>query len=159
MPSRPPCTIERFFDHHAKRIVPIGESGCLFWLGDHTRYYGLVKIRGEGKQAAHRVAYRACFGEIPEGHVVRHRCDVPCCINPHHLIAGTQVENVQDMVDRQRQSRGSQRPLAKLNEDAVRAIKSLLRDGLSQSEVADIFSVSQSKICRINTGKSWSHIE
>jgi len=39
---------------------------------------------------------------IPDGHVVRHRCDNPPCINPEHLITGTQGQNIQDMIDRGR---------------------------------------------------------
>jgi hypothetical protein len=34
--------------------------------------------------------------------VVRHTCDNPACINPAHLVKGSQKENVSDMLQRQR---------------------------------------------------------
>ncbi|SDW62951.1 HNH endonuclease [Litoreibacter albidus] len=32
----------------------------------------------------------------PAGEVVRHRCNNRRCINPDHLVAGTQLENIED---------------------------------------------------------------
>lgn len=46
--------------------------------------------------------YEEHHGEIPDGLVVRHTCDNPPCINPDHLIIGTQAQNIQDMIDRGR---------------------------------------------------------
>lgn len=34
--------------------------------------------------------------------IARHSCDNPRCINPEHLVIGTQQDNVQDMMDRGR---------------------------------------------------------
>jgi hypothetical protein len=50
----------------------------------------------------HRYAYELTYGPIPEGEVVRHRCDNPPCCNPAHLIAGTQKENIADAIGRGR---------------------------------------------------------
>lgn len=51
---------------------------------------------------AHRMAWEAVFGAIPDGMVVRHRCDNPPCINVEHLELGTQAQNQQDVVLRGR---------------------------------------------------------
>ena len=48
----------------------------------------------------HRRVYYEATGELPE--VVRHKCDNPRCINPEHLEGGTQVDNMQDCVKRNR---------------------------------------------------------
>lgn len=48
----------------------------------------------------HRKVHYEHTGELPE--VVRHVCDNPRCINPEHLVSGTQKDNVQDMLTKGR---------------------------------------------------------
>lgn len=48
----------------------------------------------------HRKVYYEATGDWPE--VVRHKCDNPRCINPDHLEGGTQLDNVQDCIKRNR---------------------------------------------------------
>jgi hypothetical protein len=80
-----------------------GRSHLLAYPCAHKRV-----ASGEPRQVT---AWRFCWelhnGAIPEGLVVRHRCDnggAPVrCVNPAHLVLGTQGENVEDMW-RRRQS-------------------------------------------------------
>ena len=44
------------------------------------------------------------YGEITQP-VLRHTCDNSWCINPDHLIQGTQLDNIQDMESRGRHSK------------------------------------------------------
>jgi hypothetical protein len=64
---------------------------------------GYTRFRSEtlGVVAAHRWSALAHHGAISEP-VVRHRCDVRCCVRPDHLLVGTQAQNVADMVRRGR---------------------------------------------------------
>lgn len=73
-----------------QRIDRSGE--CWIWTGSRTKDgYGRV-----GDHYVHRLAYIEAHGEIPDGWVVMHSCDVPACVNPEHLIAGTQRDNIRD---------------------------------------------------------------
>jgi len=54
-------------------------------------YIDGVRVR----RLAHRLAYETWVGPIPDGHVVDHLCFNKGCIEPTHLEAVTQRENVQ----------------------------------------------------------------
>lgn len=151
--------VENFFRHHDHRIAPVSESGCWIWMGDlQSQGYGVAKLRGV-RHLAHRLAYQASGGEIPEDHYVRHTCDVPCCVNPAHLLTGTQSENMADMKARGRQSRGERRPLAKLTESDVRRIRDAVLAGATQAQIAEQFGVTKGRISLIKNRKRWSHVE
>jgi hypothetical protein len=98
-----------------KRIAPAARfwakvakgDGCWLWTASvFENGYGLFHC-DERNVKAHRFAYELCVGPIPEGLEVRHRCDVPRCVNPDHLEVGTHAENMADMVRRGRVARGA----------------------------------------------------
>jgi DNA invertase Pin-like site-specific DNA recombinase len=107
---------------------------------------------------AHRVSYETNVGPIPAGHVIRHTCDNPPCINPAHLVTGTQRDNEQDKTDRGRRPLGSATAQAKLSERDVGIIRLRLSQGLTQDKIAAEFSVSRSLIYRIAKGAIWKGI-
>ena len=54
---------------------------------------------------AHRIAFeREWSVKLKPGQVVRHTCDNPGCVNPLHLMLGTQSDNIKDAVIRGRHS-------------------------------------------------------
>lgn len=105
--------------------------------------------------AAHRKVYEETYGPIPTGFVVRHTCDNKSCVNPNHLILGTPKQNSQDMVDRNRQAKGSQVGTSVLTEEIVLMIRSLSG---SSRQLAKLFGCSATTIKDIRNNKYWKHI-
>lgn len=62
---------------------------CLVWAGT-TDKDGYGKTRNGGHaMGVHRIVFERAHGPIPNGLVVRHRCDNPPCIRLDHLELGT----------------------------------------------------------------------
>lgn len=134
-------------------------TGC-FNCNSHPEIRGYHYMRVNGKSiGVHRFVYEQMFGEIPEGLVVRHRCDNPHCINPEHLELGTQADNIRDMVERGRQAKGSMTKSAKLTEQDVCEIRRRLDAGERVCDLARAFEVHYMTIVRIKQKKIWKHVD
>lgn len=82
--------------------VRVQPSGCWEWTASLTADgYGRYRSNGQPIRA-HRVAYAALVGAIPDGLHVLHGCDHRPCVNPAHLRAGTREDNMRDSVERGR---------------------------------------------------------
>ena len=57
------------------------------------RHYPRVRVNGVLRYR-HRLAYEAAYGPIPSGYVVGFLCLNKRCLNPEHMEAVTQAENV-----------------------------------------------------------------
>ena len=72
------------------------ENGCWVWQKKSRGRQGYALAHGpEYRMAlAHRLAYEALVGPIPEGLQLDHLCFNPPCINPAHLEPVTRAENM-----------------------------------------------------------------
>ena len=72
----------------------VDKSGeCWNWTGATCgKGYGRFRINGRLEQA-HRVAYTAARGPIPDGLQIDHLCRSKNCVRPDHLEAVTNAEN------------------------------------------------------------------
>lgn len=139
-------------------------SNCI----DHGRRGTVIKyahVVHEGTMIyRHRLAYclaNAVSLEAIAGLVVRHTCDNPRCINPEHLLLGTQLDNVQDRQVRGRTARGAKVLQAKLTEADVLFIRdNYVRYSKEYSTVglARKFSVNKATISRILNRELWAHV-
>lgn len=74
--------------------LQVQPSGCIVFIGSISPYgYGQLKIGGRS-HPAHRAAYEAFVGPIPDGLTIDHLCRNRACCNPEHLEPVTRVENV-----------------------------------------------------------------
>lgn len=141
----------------------IDENGC-FNCTSHSSCrggYKRIHVSKEKHILVHRFVYEQCFGEIPDGLIVRHKCDNPECINPEHLTLGTYKDNMRDKYERNRANNihGEEIKQAKLKEDDVKEIRFLLSKGVKQIDIARKYNVSDSSIFRIKAGISWVRVK
>lgn len=138
----------------------IDENGCFNCISHAPMGYGYRRITNKGVNVyIHRFVYEQMFGQIPEGLLIRHKCDNPACINPEHLETGTQTDNMHDMYNRGRHPvpKGEEKCNSKLTDEEVKDIKELLKVK-SQRELAGIYGVSRWCIRAIKNGKTWKHV-
>lgn len=157
MPASTPLK-DRFFSK--VEMIPFHE--CWEWIGaKRPKGHGcLLYKRGTNiMTAAHRVSYELHRGPVPRHLFVCHKCDNPSCVNPNHLFLGTNQDNVNDMLSKGRQRKGSNKPGAKLNEEKARNILELYNSKkMTQSELVRKFGVTKCVIKRIITRTGWKHI-
>lgn len=96
--------------------IRVDSDGCWnYTLKTNDSGYGVVWVDGK-RVRAHRLSYEHFVGQIPDGMFICHKCDNPSCVNPDHLYAGTQKDNIRDMFERGR-DRYSRIRAAKENTD------------------------------------------
>jgi len=83
------------------------ESGCWLWTAQ-VGHHGYARYSQDSKsRKAHRIAYEALVAPIPAGLVIDHLCRVRHCVNPAHLEAVTNAENIRRGESKPPSSRGS----------------------------------------------------
>ena len=100
---------ERFWAKVDKR----GPDECWPWTAYRNPCgYGVMSDEG-GRSGRNRPASQISWeiengSPFPEGLYALHHCDNPACVNPAHIYAGTQLDNMRDQVRRRRHFRHAQ---------------------------------------------------
>lgn len=124
------------------------ETGCVPWTrGTDDGGYGIVRpAGGRPHMGAHRLLLEMKLGrELGLDEVTRHTCDNPACVNPDHLLVGTQGDNVRDMCSRRRGQSQVRYDSARQTTLRARAF-ALLDDGRSTRSVAEEVGVAPQTI-------------
>lgn len=154
----------RSFEHSNKlkmgfREVEFVEEGecwvCVSHKCTKDKIYPSIDVNGV-KTLLHRKVFEDCRRKLIEGEVVMHVCDDRRCINPGHLKAGTQYDNIRDAVNKKRHIWGERVPTAKLCREDVVKIRESKK---SQRIIAKEYGVSSSAIGLIRQRKNWALIE
>ena len=140
-----------------EKAIPEPNSGCWLWLlSCNPRGYGYVACPRDKKvKRAHRYIWELQNGPIPAGLCLLHTCDVPSCVNPDHLVLGTHLENMEDMVRKGRSTAGERNPNARFSNEIIASI--FTRSDLSVEDLAETYSTTPSVVREIRKGKRWKH--
>lgn len=161
---------DNFERSHLERILnkctKVGD--CLIWKGAVTRGrngYGRIRIKRKG-WCVHRVVWTITKGLIPDNRVILHSCDTPLCCNVEHMVIGTQLDNVKDMIkknrDRKNAPRGERAGNTKITEaDAIWIVKNHKRFDpvFGTTPMAKTLGIGVAQVSRIASGKRWAHVQ
>lgn len=129
------------------------EGECWNWTAG-VFHDGYPAFQAESKKTyrGHRWLWTQENGPIPEGLVVRHKCDNRRCVRMDHLELGTPNDNVRDRETRNRTSKGETHRSAKLTDAQVTEIReAYMYTLLTQKELAARYGVSRSHIGNLIT--------
>jgi hypothetical protein len=142
------CSAECQFWKHVSKT-----DSCWNWTGS-THHFGYGEFRRNCQLIrSHRFSYELHKGEIAVGLGINHHCDNPKCVNPDHLYAGTQLDNTNDAVKRDRV--GSR----KLTKEQVLEIKKQLQSGTTNAyKISKELKMSYCTIWSIQNHKTWKHV-
>lgn len=141
-------------------------STCWIWIAARDENgYGRFGLNGKNVHA-NRVSYILENGPIGKGIVVRHTCDRPACVNPHHLRSGSQKDNVADMISRKRHwaqrsgmPRGERSFNVKLSSADVLNMRLLKKtSNITYTELGERFGVRRETAFYAVKGKNWGHL-
>lgn len=131
---------ERFWAKVDRR----SDAECWLWLAA-TAGAGYGQFGANGKSVrAHRYAYEALVGPIPDGLEIDHLCNIRLCVNPGHMEPVTHAENVR---------RGLRLNTIRGPLDGTTALEVTRRaHGVTRTELARISGASLSYLRKVELG-------
>ncbi|MFA5897695.1 MAG: HNH endonuclease signature motif containing protein [Hyphomicrobium sp.] len=151
------CDLKSVVDRFWEKVLK--SSGCWEWQASIDNMgYGRFNEQNNSF-TAHRASWEFTNGKIAGGLWVLHKCDNRKCVRPDHLFLGTPLENIDDMVRKQRHYRGPHPWKSPLNEEQVLAIRKLREKGEQLKTIGNKFGISEAAVSDIYKRKTWAHVE
>src|SRR5688572_12628987 len=133
------------------------DTGCWMW-SKGVDHWGYGKKRHGKKMAfAHRISYEAHNGTVWDDMVIMHTCDTPACVNPEHLVQGTNKDNARDASAKGRMVHGERHRSAKLTEEQVVSMRRERAAGATVTSLARKYGVGTANVSLTCTGRKWKH--
>lgn len=127
-------------------------NGCWeYTKGRESNGYSRIMINRK-RSGAHRYSWSLVHGPIASETFICHKCDFPSCVNPDHLFAGNQHDNILDCLKKGRLKS------AKLKPADIQKIRQRLALGHTLRGIATDFSVHHKTILAVKDGSQWKHL-
>jgi len=138
--------VEERFWHFVEKLGP---DDCWNWKGNCDKD-GYGSIRTPTTQLrAHRVSYQINNPDKSiDGLVVRHTCHNPSCVNPTHLLRGTNQDNVDDKMRAGRCPISESHGNTKFSNEIVEQVRASSGTNVA---IAKKFGISRSQVRNIRT--------
>lgn len=128
-----------------KRYIINPTNNCWeYQMGIHKKTgYGAYHLDRK-PLLAHRYYYEKANGKIRKGLVIDHLCRNRACVNPTHMRAVEQKENVRNKINN------------KLTYKDINNIKYLSNKGNTHRKIAKIYNINPCHVSRILSGLRWA---
>lgn len=141
-----------FHEYHESKIELVAGIDCWIWTGcTHPKGHGRVSSNS-GHNYAHRAAYAACKGNIPDGAMILHKCGNASCVRPSHLSPGGAAQNGKDMADMGRSPRS-------ISHSKVRGIRADYDDGMPLGDIAKKYGIAYGSVYPIVCYQNYPHVD
>jgi hypothetical protein len=149
------------------------DTGCWEWSRGINSGYGTLRVN-KRPILAHRFSLQLHLKRPIEKNIeVRHMCHNTKCINPDHLKEGTHAQNMEDMVNSNRQAqgeflsnrckiairdkiRGEKNGRVKLTSEQVIEIRN---SDKSNIDLSRMYGISDTQVARIRNKTSWKYLD
>lgn len=160
-------TLERFWSKVDKNTPCSCHSynqRCWLWNAYiwSTTGYGCFYLHEHGRKSisigAHRFIYQSKYGELKYYEHVLHRppCEHKHCVR--HLYKGNPQKNMSDTKLMGHNLVGERHPNTTLTQDIVLSIRSDYARGISISDIAIYYTITQNHVWILVNRKTWRHI-
>ncbi len=133
----------------------VDENGCWLWRDRvHNDSYVSIRPYSLAKKykvnRAHQLSYIVYKGDYDRSLVIRHMCHIARCVNPDHLVVGTQLDNLRDSFFNSKNSR--------IPVSVILDIVHYLNIGNTFNQILAATNIDKQILKNIINGQSYSYV-